>query len=127
VEDEDINVVTVKALLKKHGYAVIVATDGQQAIEVLSEKDIDLVLMDIRMPIMDGVQATLAIRSGKAGHDKKDVPIIAMTAYAMTGDREKFLAAGMNDYIAKPVDIQDLKEVIKRVLSPRQSKRSQET
>ena len=119
MEDEDINVVTVKALLKKHGYAVIVATDGQQAIEVLSEKDIDLVLMDIRMPIMDGVQATLAIRSGKAGHDKKDVPIIAMTAYAMTGDREKFLAAGMNDYIAKPVDIQDLKEVIKRVLGPR--------
>ncbi|BAH74369.1 PAS domain S-box protein [Solidesulfovibrio magneticus] len=119
VEDEDINVVTVKALLKKHGYAVIVATDGQQAIEVLSGKEIDLVLMDIRMPIMDGVQATLAIRSGKAGQDKKDVPIIAMTAYAMTGDREKFLAAGMNDYIAKPVDIQDLKEVIKRVLGPR--------
>lgn len=127
VEDEDINVVTVKALLKKHGYAVIVATDGQQAIEVLSEKDIDLVLMDIRMPSMDGVQATLAIRSGKAGHNKKDVPIIAMTAYAMTGDREKFLAAGMNDYIAKPVDIQYLKEVIKRTFNSIESKRPSRT
>ena len=72
--------------------------------------------MDIQMPIMDGVEATKAIRSSTHFGEKSKIPIIAMTAYAMTGDKEKFLTAGMNDYISKPVDIENLKIVIARVM-----------
>jgi len=116
-EDDEENLHTGKRMLEKLGYSVTTATNGQEALQRLSEQDFDLILMDIQMPVMDGVEATIAIRSGQAGHDKANIPIIAMTAYAMVGDKEKLLAAGMNDYISKPVDIEELKGVIERMMA----------
>jgi len=115
-EDDEENLHTGKCMLEKLGYSVTTSTNGQEALKLLAEQDFDLVLMDIQMPVMDGVEATKFIRGGQAGHDKANIPIIAMTAYAMTCDKEKFLAAGMDDYISKPVDMDELKTVIKRVL-----------
>ncbi|WP_169725367.1 PAS domain-containing protein [Fundidesulfovibrio putealis] len=116
-EDDRVSMVTGKRMLEKLGYKVSTATHGMEALQVLSEQDIDLILMDIQMPVMDGVEATRAIRESAALGRKSRLPIIAMTAYAMTGDREKFLGAGMNDYIAKPVDRSVLQEVIERVMT----------
>ena len=116
-EDDDMNLLGGQRLLEKSGYVVTPARDGQEALERLAEQDFDLVLMDIQMPVMDGLEATRAIRASNSFGSKSRVPIIAMTAYAMTGDREKFLDAGMDGYIAKPVDIEELKRVIKGVLA----------
>jgi CheY-like chemotaxis protein len=121
-EDDRVSMVTGKRMLEKLGYTVTTATNGMEALQLLAEQDIDLILMDIQMPVMDGVEATRAIRKSKALGRKACIPIIAMTAYAMTGDREKFLGAGMNDYIAKPVDKAVLQEVIERVMTIRAGK-----
>jgi CheY-like chemotaxis protein len=108
-----------KKLLEKAGYDVTLAVDGKDALEVLASHDFDLILMDIQMPEMDGVEATQHIRFKDRFESKRDIPIIAMTAYAMSGDREKFLAAGMNDYISKPVDSKALVELIDKVMASR--------
>ncbi len=118
-EDDEFSVGAAKALLERCGCAVTVARNGRQALRLLAENDVDLIFMDVQMPVMGGVEATKAIRAGEAGREKKDVPIIALTAYAMTGDREHFIAAGMNDYIAKPLDMQHLREVIEKTMSGR--------
>ena len=116
VEDDEINLKSTKLLLEKLGYRVQAALNGQECLQMLSEHDFDLIIIDIQMPIMNGMDATKEIReSGKFGA-KSSIPIIAMTAYAMTGDKEKFLTAGMNDYIAKPVMLEPLVYVIKRVI-----------
>ena len=115
-EDDNVSMITGKRMLEKSGYSVNTAKDGQEALKLLMERDFDLILMDIQMPVMDGVEATRSIRGAKTLGVKSNIPIIAMTAYAMTGDREKFLAAGMNDYISKPVDRKALVEVIERVM-----------
>ena len=116
VEDEETNQAVIQKYLMKFLHEATLAVDGLEALQFLAEQDFDLILMDIQMPVMDGVEATRAIREGRAGEDKADIPIIAMTAYAMTGDKEKFLEAGMNDYISKPVDMAAIKEVIERVM-----------
>ncbi|KUG29771.1 hypothetical protein ASZ90_000335 [hydrocarbon metagenome] len=117
VEDVDSNRLALTVVLEKFGMRPDVAANGQEALAALSENDYDAVLMDVQMPVMDGVEATRRIRDGQAGRDKADVPIIALTAYAMSGDRETFLAAGMDDYLAKPVDMRELREVLERVLA----------
>jgi PAS domain S-box-containing protein len=114
-EDEEVNLMAGERMLSKCGYSVTTAKDGKEALQILSEHDFDLILMDIQMPVLDGVEATKRIRT--SGESYADIPIIAMTAYAMAGDREKFLAAGMDDYIAKPVDMETLKKVIERVMA----------
>jgi len=116
-EDDAVTATITKRLFGKAGYAVTVATDGQEALRLLNEQDFDLILMDIQMPVMDGVEATNAIRSSTTLGTKANIPIIATTAYSMAGDREKFLAAGMNDYIAKPIDIVALKEIVTRIIA----------
>ncbi|MEL7640342.1 MAG: ATP-binding protein [Solidesulfovibrio sp.] len=115
-EDDEMSLITGKRLLEKLGYAVVIAENGQEALTRLAAQEFDLILMDVQMPVMDGVKATRAIREGRAGEHNANIPIIAMTAYAMTGDKEKFLEAGMNDYLSKPVDMAALKEVIERLL-----------
>jgi CheY-like chemotaxis protein/HPt (histidine-containing phosphotransfer) domain-containing protein len=102
VEDNDINREIATALLQRAGLGVQVATDGAEAVEAVRHHPFDLILMDVQMPRMDGLAATRAIRalSGAAGR----VPIIAMTAAAMRGDRERCLKAGMSDYVSKPLD-----------------------
>ncbi|MHC1789007.1 PAS domain S-box protein [Solidesulfovibrio sp.] len=116
VEDEELSLFSGKRMLHKMGYSVATALDGMEALAILHEQDFDLVLMDIQMPVMDGVEATKAIRGSSDLGEKSQIPIIAMTAYAITGDKERFLAAGMDDYISKPVDRDELKTVIERVI-----------
>ena len=103
VKDNDINQMVAIAMLEKLGYQTIVANDGELAIEAVKSEQFDLILMDIQMPNMDGYTATRIIRS----LDIKNAccPILALTANAMQGDREKCTAAGMDDYITKPIDI----------------------
>lgn len=100
-EDNKINQQFAIALLSKGGHSVEVAENGHQAVDALRRSDFDVILMDIQMPELDGVQATQQIRA--LAEPKRSIPIIAMTAHAMAGAREEYLAAGMNDYISKPV------------------------
>ncbi|MBL4817396.1 response regulator [Shewanella sp.] len=105
VEDNLINQQVATELLKSAGYEVDVADNGQIAIDMLAEKDFDAVLMDIQMPVMDGLTATKEIRKH---FSLQELPIIAMTAHAMSGDREKSLSAGMNAHITKPIVLNEL-------------------
>jgi len=116
-EDDRVNQIAASKLLEKRGYAVDCAGDGNEVLEMLSKDDYDCILMDIQMPGMDGIDATKAIRSSKDLGDKGNIPIIALTAHAMAGDREKFIDVGMNDYISKPVEIDQLEEVLCRVMA----------
>ena len=117
VEDDPSNRLPTQKLLEKAGHDVFLAENGQQAFELLGANDIDCILMDIQMPVMDGIEATRVIRESAALGPKKDVPIIALTAYAMDGDKEKFLAAGMNGYVAKPVKIEGLLQEMAEALA----------
>ena len=103
VEDSRVNQMVAKAMLHKMGFNVDVAENGLEALDALGSQPYDLVLMDCQMPEMDGYEATRIIRSGSRQTIKKDVPIVAMTANAIVGDREKCLGAGMNDYLTKPI------------------------
>jgi len=123
-EDDRVNSLSAQRLLGKIGYEVVAVGDGEQAVDALRRDDFDLVLMDVRMPVMDGVEATKAIRSGDAGKDKTGIPIIALTAYAMKEDREEFLQAGMDGYVAKPVEIGELQEVLTTILAKPGAKNS---
>ncbi len=115
-EDDSVSLLTTKRMLEKAGYSVTAVRDGQAAVELLTKQNFDLILMDIQMPVMDGVEAAKAIRGARNLGAKSTIPIIAVTAYAMVGDKEKFLAAGMDAYIAKPVEKAALVEVIERVM-----------
>ncbi|MHC1788693.1 PAS domain S-box protein [Solidesulfovibrio sp.] len=117
VEDEMLNRLVACRLLHKFGCTTTTANDGREALGLLAEQQFDLILMDVQMPVMDGVAATRAIRNSPELGPKAAIPIIAMTAHAMSGDREAFLAAGMDDYVAKPFDRQVLLDAIVRVMS----------
>lgn len=110
-EDEKINQKLFKRLLLKQGHMVELAENGIQAIEKLKVVAVDLILMDIQMPIMDGLSALSVIRNEL----KSDVPVIAITAYALKGDRERFMAAGMDEYISKPINIREFYEKIEKL------------
>jgi len=125
VEDDEVNRLSARLNLEKMGYQVATANHGREALDALSGGLYDCVLMDIQMDVMDGVEATRQIRSGNHGVLDADVPIVAMTSYAMTGDREKFLAAGMDDYVAKPVQMDDLKTVLGQLLGQPRKKRGE--
>jgi hypothetical protein len=115
VEDNAINQALARALLQRMGHRVTCTNNGQEALEVLSHQAFALVLMDCQMPVMDGFEATRRIRAGEAGADRATVRIVAMTANAMVGDRERCLACGMDDYVAKPIQVPMLKQAIERV------------
>ncbi len=112
-EDNEINRIYAVTLLEHMGHGVTAVDNGRKALEALKSERFDLVLIDVRMPVMDGGEATRLIRAGEAGNP--EVPIVAMTAYALDGDRERFLAMGMDDYIAKPIDIDKLEQLLQRV------------
>lgn len=111
VEDEPINQVVTKKQLERWGQKVTVANNGLEAVNILSEHEYDCILMDIQMPEMDGITATNIIREKELG-TSRHVPIIAFTAAAMSGDKERFLESGMDDYIAKPIDIERLYSIL---------------
>ncbi len=120
VEDNKVNQQVAGFMLKKLGYEFELAENGLQALEKLQQTsdNFDLVLMDCQMPEMDGFEATLSIRSGKGGESNKGIPIVALTANAMEGDREKCLDSGMDEYLAKPIQVEKLKEVFKLFIKP---------
>jgi PAS domain S-box-containing protein len=111
-EDNPVNRVFLRRFLERSGHEVRVVGDGREALKALGENSFDLVLMDIQMPEMDGLETTRVIRSGQAQGIDGTIPIVALTAYAMKGDREKFLDAGMNGYVTKPVDFEELNRVL---------------
>jgi CheY-like chemotaxis protein len=116
-EDNPVNQLIVDAMLKQLGHTVTLAADGRRALSALAQNDFDLVLMDCNMPELDGLEATRLLRAGQAGVRDANVPVIALTANAMDGDRDTCLAAGMTDFLPKPVSIQALREAIARVRS----------
>jgi CheY-like chemotaxis protein/HPt (histidine-containing phosphotransfer) domain-containing protein len=113
-EDGVVNRQVAVGLLEKRGHHVTVVDNGQRAVEACRDKTFDLILMDVQMPVLDGFAATAAIRESEAKSDKH-TPIIAMTAHAMMGDRERCLAAGMDDYVSKPFRPRALFEAVERV------------
>mgnify|MGYP000984443236 CR=1 FL=1 len=118
-EDDEINLFAASKFLKLLGFEPVGAKNGREALDLLAKENFDLVLLDVQMPVMDGVAAARAIRASPELGPKSRVPIAAMTAYAMTGDKEKILAAGMDGYISKPMDLQTLKEVVERITGKR--------
>ena len=115
-EDNAVNQRLASRLLEKEGHVVVVADDGAKALKACKESTFDLILMDVQMPVMDGMETTAAIRQTEqtTGHH---IPIIAMTAHAMAGDRQRFLKAGMDGYVSKPIHSHELMEAIVSVLS----------
>jgi CheY-like chemotaxis protein len=109
VEDNDDNVYVVKNRLTRAGYTVLVAVDGQQGVDMALAERPDLILMDLSLPELDGWEATKRL---KAAPETKTIPVIALSAHAMAGDREKALAAGCDDYDTKPVDFTRLRAKI---------------
>jgi len=116
-EDNLINQKVALGMLEKMGHELTIANNGREAVDIFSKGRFDLVLMDIQMPEMDGFEATKLIRQQQQQSGTK-VPIIAMTAHAMSGDREKCLSAGMDDYISKPISRDELDRVIQRNSAP---------
>ena len=114
-EDSLVNQKLAVGLLEKHGHAVVVANHGKEAVAAFESENFDLILMDVQMPEMDGFEATAAIRA-KEKRAGTRIPIIAMTAHAMKGDRERCLEAGMDDYVAKPIRAKQLFERIESLL-----------
>jgi signal transduction histidine kinase/CheY-like chemotaxis protein len=116
-EDEPVNRMAIKAYLEKIGFEAEGVENGAEALSALRQGDFGLVLMDIQMPVMDGLEAIRAIRSGEAGARNADIPIVALTAFAMSGDRATFIAAGADDYLPKPVDLDRLALVMNRLMA----------
>ena len=115
VEDNDDNIFVLKSRLTRAGFVVVIATDGAQGVAMAASEKPDLILMDMSLPILDGWEATRRI---KAAPETRHIPVIAVTAHAMTGDREKALAAGCDDFDTKPVELPRLLEKM-RALAPR--------
>ena len=116
-EDGKVNQLVALQVLKKLGYTADIVCNGQEAVEAWVKNKYDIILMDCHMPEMDGYQATQKIREVEAEQNLKPAQIIAMTASAMTGDREFCLASGMDDYTTKPIDSHALGTALKKALS----------
>jgi len=116
-EDNAINARLLSIMLQKLGHESRVAKTGHEVLESLRSGEVfDVILMDRHMPGMDGVEATKRIRAGDAGDDVVKIPVVAVTASALEGDREMCLEAGMNDFLAKPLRPSELEEVLTRLL-----------
>lgn len=115
-EDDKLNQMVTIRILKEKGYLIDIANNGREAVEMYKNGQYDIVLMDIQMPEMDGIEAAKRIRTLE--ESKKRVPIVALTAYALLGDRERFIEKGMDDYVAKPIKIDNLFYVIEKLTSP---------
>ena len=116
-EDNGVNQMIIEAMLKQLGHVVKVVPNGRQALEALASGHFDMVLMDCNMPELDGLEATRQLRAGAGGVRDPDVPVIALTANALDNDRLACLAAGMNDFLSKPVSLQALRLAIDKARS----------
>ncbi len=113
VEDNDDNIYVVKHRLTRAGFTVLIATDGEQGVAMAAAERPDLVLMDLSLPVLDGWEA---VRRIKAAPQSRHIPVIALTAHAMPGDREKAMAAGCDDFETKPVDLKRLLEKMRALI-----------
>ena len=113
VDDVPTNVMLVQAILKKEGYTLLTANSGKKALEMTDVHNPNLILLDIMMPEMDGYEALQKIKNDEK---IKNIPVIAITAQAMTGDREKCLAAGANGYVSKPVNVDELMAILNKIM-----------
>jgi CheY-like chemotaxis protein len=116
-EDHPINQKLAMAILTKRGYRVTLVADGREAMAKFSDERFAAILMDMQMPEMDGLEATMAIRQLESDQKLPRTPIVAMTANAMQGDRERCLEAGMDDYLSKPIRADALFSLLERILS----------
>ena len=117
-EDDKVNQLVISRMLNECGYGVDIAGNGYEAVEMVQQNNYDIILMDIQMPEMDGIEATRRIRD-----INKDTPVLAITAYALHGDREKFLSQGMDGYISKPIKVEKLVEEIEKCISCKEEAR----
>jgi len=113
VENEPKNLTLLRDLLQVSGYSTIEATDGEKGVELAKASKPDLILMDVQMPVMDGLEATRIL---KADTTTGNIPVLALTSYAMKGDKERILEAGCNGYLAKPFSIKKLLETVAEYL-----------
>ena len=107
----------IERLLRKHGFTVHCVQNGEEVLKAVAKQRYDLILMDIAMPVLDGVETTKRLRAASGLQTPGNVPIIAMTAHAMKGDKENFLAQGMDDYIGKPIQSRLLLRLLDQYLS----------
>jgi CheY-like chemotaxis protein len=112
-EDNPVNQRVAILLLKNEGHSVVLASNGEEAVEASDREPFDLILMDVQMPVMNGYEATRAIRE-REGRTGKHTPIVALTAHAMKGDCETCVQAGMDDYLSKPIQSRELRETVVR-------------
>jgi CheY-like chemotaxis protein len=112
VEDNRVNQLVARGLLERQGHAVTLAENGRQAVDLFLRENFDLVFMDVQMPEMDGLEATVAMRAAEAEGDRPRTPIIALTAQALPEDRDACLEAGMDFYLSKPVDRKALSDAV---------------
>jgi two-component system sensor histidine kinase/response regulator len=123
-EDNAINQLVIVHMLESLGYAVHAVEDGRQAVDAVSQRSYDLVLMDVHMPQMDGFAAAAAIRQDEvAAGQGRHLPIVAVTADVLAVDKEKSLAAGMDDHLAKPITLERLEAVVERWVAPHEGGR----
>jgi len=120
VEDDSISRALVSTVLRQNGHSVVTAANGVEALEQVERRRFDAILMDVQMPQMDGFEATDRIRRRESQSGGR-VPIIALTAHAMKGDRERCLESGMDDYISKPVDMDQLLAMLEKMAPSRSS------
>ena len=118
VEDNDDNIYVVKNRLTRAGFTVVIATDGAKGVAMAATERPDLILMDLSLPVLDGWEAT---RQLKAAPETTHIPVIALTAHAMSGDREKALEAGCDDFDTKPVELPRLLEKVRALLPKREA------
>jgi CheY-like chemotaxis protein len=118
VEDNEMNRDMLSRRLVRRGYEVVFAVDGQQGVDMARSESPDIILMDMSLPVLDGWEATRRVKSDQA---TRSVPVIGLTAHAMSGDREKAIEAGCDDYDTKPVELDRLIEKIERLLGARKT------
>jgi CheY-like chemotaxis protein len=126
VEDNGVNQKVARSLLEKAGHSVTIAENGMRALDLVGAERFDMIMMDIQMPEMDGYEATRRIRENEK-RTGRHTPIVAMTAHALAGDRERCLAAGMDGYLAKPYDPPQLWEVLSRLGPARAARQGSQT
>ena len=118
-EDNRINQVVACSFLERDCHSVRIAQNGAEALEALGSEPFDIVLMDVEMPVMDGIEATRHIRENRDGRYNAAIPIVALTAHALSGYREKLLGAGMDQYISKPIILEELRESLTKAMAGR--------
>ena len=111
VEDTPLNMELIIEILDGQGFEIDSAEDGEKALKLVEKKLYDIILMDIELPGMDGIEVAKNIKTKSA---YKDVPVLALTAYAMKGDKERLLGKGFNDYLPKPIDVSNFMEILKK-------------